>query len=185
MVVGFVGVLVILRPGGAAFQWAMILPLVSSLCWAFGLIITRMMRGTERAVTILAYSSIVGCLASLPLALPLWRHPSLDEWALLVGIGLFNAGGQYLVIRAFMMAPASVLAPFSYSTILWATLIGIVFFDTYPDTPTMAGAGVLVAAGLYVWHRERVRTQQPTVPGASLGEVAEAESGERRDARVD
>ena len=173
--VGFLGVLVILRPGGEAFQWAMLLPLTSSFCWALGLIITRRMRGSERALTILVYSSLVGWIASAPLALPVWRAPSGLEWSLLLLVGTFNALAQYLVIRAFMMASASLLAPFSYSTILWAVLIGAAVFGTLPDRPTVAGALVLVAAGLYVWHRERVRTAPATVPNAALSEAAEGE----------
>ena len=97
-------------------------------CWALGLIITRMMRGSERPLSILVYSSLVGFVGAAPLALPLWRAPDSLEWLLLVGIGVFNAIAQYLVIRAFMMATASMLAPFSYSTIVWATLIGFVVF---------------------------------------------------------
>lgn len=173
--VGFLGVLLILRPGGAAFEWPMLLPLTSSFCWALGLIITRRMRGSERALTILIYSSFVGWLASAPLAWPVWRAPDGLEWSLLIAIGSFNALAQYLVIRAFMMASASLLAPFSYSTILWAVLIGAVVFGTLPDGPTVAGATVLVAAGLYVWHRERVRTVPATVPNAALSEAAEGE----------
>ena len=157
VLVGFGGVLVILRPGGAAFQLAMLLPMFSSLCWALGLIITRQMRGNERPLAILFYSSLVGCLASIPLMLPLWRTPTDFEWALLIGLGVFNAVGQYLIIRAFTMASASLLAPFSYGSIVWAVLIGAVIFGTRPDAATFGGMAVLIAAGLYVWHRERVQ----------------------------
>jgi drug/metabolite transporter (DMT)-like permease len=176
--VGFLGVLLILRPGGASFQWPMLLPLASSFCWALGLIITRRMRGSERALTVLIHSSLVGLVASAPLALPLWRDPSAFEWLLLIVIGAFNAAGQYLVIRAFMMASASLLAPFSYSTILWAVLIGAIAFDSFPDTPTLAGTLVLVAAGLYVWHRERVRVTPATVPNAALSEAVDKEAAD-------
>ena len=156
--IGFLGVIVILRPGQAAFQWAMLLPLVSSFCWALGLIITRRMRGSEAPLTVLVYSSLVGWLLITPLALPVWDPPTGFEWLLLVAIGVMNAIGQYLVIRAFMMAPASMLAPFSYSAIVWAVLIGATVFGTFPDVPTLSGTLVLIAAGLYVWHRERVRS---------------------------
>lgn len=157
VVVGFVGVLIILRPGGSDFRWAMLLPLISSFCWALGLIITRMMRGSERPLAILFYSSLVGAVSSLPLALPLWHSPTGFEWLLLIALGVFNAAGQYLIIRAFLMASASLLAPFSYASLLWAVLIGAVVFGTRPDTETVTGTLVLVSAGLYVWHRERVR----------------------------
>ena len=157
VVVGFVGVLIILRPGGSDFRWAMLLTLISSFCWALGLIITRMMRGSERPLAILFYSSLVGAVSSLPLALPLWHSPTGFEWLLLIALGVFNAAGQYLIIRAFLMASASLLAPFSYASLLWAVLIGAVVFGTRPDTETVTGTLVLVSAGLYVWHRERVR----------------------------
>jgi drug/metabolite transporter (DMT)-like permease len=87
-------------------------------------------------------------------------------------IGLLNALAQYLVIRAFMLAPASLLAPFSYSTIVWATLIGALVFGTYPDAMSLAGTMILVGAGLYVWHRERTLTTPTTAPGASISEIA-------------
>ena len=159
--VGFLGVIVILRPGQAAFQWAMLLPLVSSFFWALGLVLTRRMRSSEAPLTVLVYSSLVGWLLITPLALPVWHHPSGFEWLLLLAIGFMNAIGQYLVIRAFMMASASMLAPFSYSAMVWAVLIGATVFGTFPDLPTLVGTLVLIAAGLYVWHRERVRKSMP------------------------
>jgi drug/metabolite transporter (DMT)-like permease len=171
--IGFAGVLVILRPGASSFQWAMLLPLASSLCWAIALILTRLMRGTERALTILALSSLLGWIAIAPMAWPPWRAPTGLEWLLLLGVGVLNALGQYLVIHAFLMASASLLAPFSYSTLLWSVLIGALVFDSLPDPTTLTGALVLIGAGLYVWHRERVRHAAPTVPGASLAEAAE------------
>lgn len=155
--VGLAGVMIIVRPGGASFQWAMLLPICSSLCWASGLIITRLMRGSERPVAVLFYSSVVGCIASAPLALPLWQSPTSFEWFLLFTLGSMNAIGQYLIIRAFMLASASLLAPFSYFSIVWAVLIGAVFFGSLPDKHTVAGTLILIAAGLYVWHRERIR----------------------------
>lgn len=171
--IGFLGVLLILRPGGAAFTPAMLLPLASSLCWAVGLIITRRMRGGEQALTVLAYSSFTGLIASAPLAWPGWQSPTPVEWALLAAVGVFNALAQYLIIRAFMLAPASLLAPFSYSTIVWATLIGAIVFGSFPDPLSLAGTAVLIGAGLYVWHRERTLTTPITAPGASISEVAE------------
>ncbi|MCB1743592.1 MAG: DMT family transporter, partial [Gammaproteobacteria bacterium] len=99
--VGFLGVMVILRPGTAGFEWPMLIPLLSSLCWAGSLIITRVMRGSERALTVLAWSSLVGFVAMAPLAVPSWRAPDTFEWSLLVSVGLLNALAQYLVIHAF------------------------------------------------------------------------------------
>lgn len=172
---GFIGVMLILQPGTAAFQPAMLIPLLSSLCWAGGLIITRQMRGTERPLTILIWSTGAGLLAIAPLGLADWQTPSLRDWAFLVAIAACHVAGQYLTIRAFMLASASLIAPFSYSTLLWAMLIGMFAFGSYPDAPTLAGAGLLVAAGVYVWHRERRVTGKPTNPGGSIAEAAAAE----------
>jgi drug/metabolite transporter (DMT)-like permease len=176
---GFVGVMIILRPGTEVFQPAMLIPLVSSLCWAVGLIITRQMRGTERPLTIVLWSTAAGMVAIAPLGIADWRAPTWTEWAFLSAIAAFHVAGQYLTIRAFMLASASLIAPFSYSTLLWAILIGIFAFGSYPDGATLAGAGLLVAAGIYVWHRERRITGKPTNPGGSIAEVAAAEAEKR------
>ena len=172
---GFLGVLMILRPGSDEFQLAMLIPLVSSLCWAVGLIITRQMRGTERPLTILIWSTAAGLAAIAPLGIADWQTPTPRDWAFLTAIAACHVAGQYLTIRAFMLASASLIAPFSYSTLLWAMLIGAFAFGSYPDTATLAGAGLLVAAGIYVWHRERQVTGKPTNPGGSIAEVAAAE----------
>lgn len=173
--VGFASVLLILRPGTASFQWAMLLPLVSSLSWAVGLILTRMMRDTEAPLTVLTWSSMVGFIAAAPLAYTVWRVPDLGQWALLISVALCNAAAQYLVIRAFMLASASVLAPFSYTTMIWSILIGALVFNSLPDSTTFLGMAMLICAGLYVWHRERIRKTDPTVPGASIAEAVEPE----------
>lgn len=171
--VGFLGILVILRPGSAAFVPEMLIPLFSSLCWAGGLIITRAMRGREGPLTILIWSTASGMIVIAPLGLSGWETPTPIQWGMLAAIALCHAAGQYFTIRAFMMASASLLAPFSYSTIVWATLIGLFAFGSYPDAATIAGTALLVGAGLYVWHRERQVTGQPTVPGGSISEVAQ------------
>ncbi|EDP62978.1 acetylornithine deacetylase [alpha proteobacterium BAL199] len=176
---GFVGVLLILRPGSDVFQLAMLLPLVSSLCWAAGLILTRQMRGTEGPLTILIWSTVSGLVAIIPLGILDWRNPTPAEWSFLVAIAICHVAGQYLTIRAFMLASASLIAPFSYSTLVWAILIGVFAFGSYPDAPTLIGGALLVAAGIYVWHRERLITGMPTNPGGSIAEVAEASKEDR------
>ncbi len=171
--VGFLSVLVILRPGGAGFQLAMLLPLASSLCWAMGLILTRQMRHSEAPLTVLAWSSLVGLVATAPLAVAAWHAPDAGQWAQLISLGLFNAIAQYLVIRAFMLASASLLAPFSYSTLIWTLLISALVFDSFPDAITLLGTAMLVASGLYVWHRERLSQTPSTVIAASVGEAVD------------
>ena len=91
--VGFLGVLVILRPVGAGFVWVMLLPVLAALCWSMVLIVTRLMRLSEGPLTVLFYSSVVGWLVNGPLAWMSWRTPSDTDWLLLIGIGLGYALG--------------------------------------------------------------------------------------------
>ena len=171
VLIGLLSVLIILRPGGVTFQLAMLLPLASSLCWATGLILTRLMRDREQALTVLAWSSLVGVVAVSPLVWSVWVTPNASQWTILILLGIFNGLGQYLVIRAFMLASASLLAPFSYSIIIWSMLIGLIIFNSFPDGITLVGTAILIAAGLYIWHREKVTNTPSTPIEATLGET--------------
>ena len=171
VLIGLLSVLIILRPGGVTFQLAMLLPLASSLCWAMGLILTRLMRDSEEPLTVLACSSLVGVVAVSPLVWFVWVTPNASQWTILILLGVFNGLGQYLVIRAFMLASASLLAPFSYSIIIWSMLIGLVVFNSFPAAITLVGTAILIAAGLYIWNRENVTNTPSTPIEASLGEA--------------
>jgi drug/metabolite transporter (DMT)-like permease len=160
VVVGFLGVLVVIRPGTSAFDPAALFPILSSTCWALGVVLTREMHGADRTLTILFYSTLIGfCLsgATMPFY---WQTPDLTDLALMTGQGTLAAIAQALLIAAFGRAGASVLAPFSYSQILWATLLGYFLFNTIPDAPTWTGAAIIIASGLYILHRERILQQQ-------------------------
>jgi drug/metabolite transporter (DMT)-like permease len=157
---GLVGVLIILRPGTSAFHVAAFFPLVSALCWACTLIMTRMMSGTERAITTMAYSSIAGlCIVSLIVPF-VWVTPTWQAVAFGVFIGVASTAGQWIVVLAFRYADASVLAPFSYTQLVWVSVLGFFVFGEIPDIWTVVGAGFIVASGLYTAHRERVRRSQ-------------------------
>jgi drug/metabolite transporter (DMT)-like permease len=158
--VGFIGVLIVIRPGSTAFNPAAVLPLLSATCWAVGLIITRHLRLTDRALTTMAYSTSVPLIATSVAVVAVWRTPSVKDWALMAGMGALNTLSHYLVIRGYMRGPASLLAPFSYSTMIWSTLAGYLLFDAIPGQTTWIGAAVVIASGLYVLHRERVRLRQ-------------------------
>lgn len=158
--VGLAGVMIVVQPGGHAFQAASILPLLSALAWAFALIMTRKMHA-EGALTTLACSALVGfCVLSL-LAPLVWVPPSWEMIALGAFVGLASTAGHWLVILAFRHGSASLLAPFSYVQILSATLLGFLVFGAVPDLWTFIGSGVIIASGLYTAHRERVRAQTP------------------------
>ena len=171
VLIGLLSVLIILRPGGVSFQLAMLLPLGASLCWATGLTLTRLMRDREQALTVLAWSRLVGVVALSPLVWSVWVTPNASQWMILILLGVFNGLGQYLVIRAFMLASASLLAPFSYSIIIWSMLIGLIVFNSFPDGITLIGTAILIAAGLYIWYREKVTNTPSTPIEATLGET--------------
>jgi drug/metabolite transporter (DMT)-like permease len=171
IIIGFSGVVAILRPGTEAFSPAMLLPILSSCCWAGGLIITRKMRGREKPFTVLIWTTVIGLLFVTPLGISSWHMPTLEQWSALLVIACCHMTGQILTIRAFMLGSASMLAPFSYTTIIWATLIGFFAFGSLPDFYTGVGTTILAAAGLYVWHRERIRQTVLTTPGASIAAI--------------
>jgi drug/metabolite transporter (DMT)-like permease len=158
--VGLLGVLVILRPGTSAFHIAAFLPLASAMCWATTLIMTRMMSGKEHAITIMTYSSIAGVAIMSALVPFVWVQPSWHAIAFGVLIGIASTAGQWIVVLAFRYADASVLAPFSYTQLVWASSLGFLVFGEVPDLWTVVGAAFIVASGLYTAHRERVRRSQ-------------------------
>ncbi|WP_291858693.1 DMT family transporter [Bradyrhizobium sp.] len=158
--VGLIGVLIILRPGTSAFHPAAFFPLVSAMAWACTLILTRMMSGREHVLTTMTYSSIVG-LGLLSVLVPfVWVTPSWHDIAFGVFIGVASTAGQWIVVLAFRYADASVLAPFSYTQLLWVSLLGFMVFGEVPDVWTVTGAMFIVGSGLYTAHRERVRRSQ-------------------------
>jgi drug/metabolite transporter (DMT)-like permease len=157
--VGFLGVLIVVRPGSGAVGWAALLPLISATCWAISLVVTRRMRHDEAALTTLFYSTVVGLVLSSA-ALPfIWRSASVGAWALMVAMGVLSVAGQYLLIIALSRSAASLVAPFTYSQIIWSTLLGVLVFGTVPTAGTWAGAAVIVASGIYIAHRERIRSR--------------------------
>ena len=158
--VGLVGVLIILRPGSSAFHPAVFFPIVSALAWAGTLIMTRMMSGREHALTTMTYSSIVGVGALCALVPFVWVTPSWHDILFGILIGVASTAGQWIVVLAFRYADASVLAPFSYTQLLWVSILGFVVFGELPDVWTVTGAAFIVGSGLYTAHRERIRRSQ-------------------------
>lgn len=158
--VGLVGVLIVIRPGTSALQWAALYPLGSAACWAAAMIVTRMIAASDRSETTLLWSSTVGLLV-LTVLLPFeFRPPTLMEVGLSVALGVFASSGQYLLILAYRRTTASVLAPFSYIQLLASATMGYLVFGSVPDQSAFLGAAVIIASGLYIVYRERVRARQ-------------------------
>ncbi len=155
--VGFAGVLIIIRPGMGVMHWAAILPLCTAVCYAFYQILTRIAARSDDTQTSLFWMSAFGVIVS-SIAVPFfWTTPSLIEWAMMMALGTVYGLGHYLLIRGLEIAPASKLSPFLYTQIIWATLLGLLFFDQFPDRPTLIGVAIVISSGLYIWQRESLR----------------------------
>ena len=160
VLVGFIGVALVLRPG-FGFAWAYLLPLAAALFYAIYQVMTRAMSATESTWTTFFYTALVGALLA-SLYLPFYgRLPdTVLDGALMLLAGACGGFGHLLVIFAFARSEASLVSQFSYTGLLWATLFGWIVFGALPDHWTYAGAAVIIGAGLYVWHRERLAARR-------------------------
>jgi drug/metabolite transporter (DMT)-like permease len=164
--IGLIGVIIIIRPGSSAFHVAAFFPIVSAFCWAAALIMTRLMSGREAVVTTMAYSALTG-VAILSLMVPfVWVTPSWSAIGFGILIGVASTVGQWIIVLAYRYGDASVLAPFSYTQLLWVSILGFFLFGELPDVWTITGAAFIVASGLYIAHRERIRRAQLLVQAA-------------------
>ncbi|WP_341213018.1 DMT family transporter [uncultured Limimaricola sp.] len=156
VLVGFSGVLVVVQPWGAAFHPAMILSLGALCCASLYFVLTRMIAGAESTATSQLWSSGLSSLVIAPMVLPVWQWPStLLEGVILVAIGLFGGVGHIFATVAHRFADASLLAPVVYIQIVFASLASILVFATWPTGWTLLGGAIIVAAGAYIWNRER------------------------------
>ena len=160
VVLGFLGVLIILRPGFGNWQPILFLPLLGAFGFAVYLVLTRMAAKFDTIGTSAFYTGLVG-LSVLSIFLPLeWKTPTIEEWGWLLLASVLGLCGHISVIKALSMAEASVLQPFFYVVLVWATFLGFIIFDDIPDFITIIGACIIVGSGLYAWYRERVNQNQ-------------------------
>lgn len=155
--VGFVGALIIIRPGSDVFSVASLLPMVAAFCFASFSIVTRFLGDKENPWTSFLYSALVGTAAASVMVPFVWTTPSTFDAGVMATFGLLGGAGQFLLILALRHASASAIAPFSYMGLVFAVFWGLTIFDEFPDAWTLTGATLIVSAGLYVWWRERVR----------------------------
>lgn len=153
---GFIGVLIIIRPGSGIFTWAALLPIGNAISFATYQILTRRLAGLESPYTSIFYVGLVGT-ALLSAAVPsIWTPPqSPSHLALFGAIGLLGVLGHLILIKAYDHAPASRLAPFSYSQLIWVAAIGYFAFGDFPDGWSLLGIAVLVASGVYIASHQR------------------------------
>jgi drug/metabolite transporter (DMT)-like permease len=157
--VGFIGVLIIVQPGTSSFHYASMFTLVAAFVGAFATILTRKAL-RDRAETMMVWTSVIGLSVTTALVWPEIGQTSWHEFVFGAAGGLFFAFGQVCCVFAYRMAPASLLAPFSYVQMISATAISYAVWDIVPGVATTVGASLIVASGLYSLHRERLRARQ-------------------------
>jgi drug/metabolite transporter (DMT)-like permease len=166
---GFVGMLLVVRPGASILHGAALLVLGATGCYAFYQVLTRKLRGDDPLVT-LFYPALCGTVMMAAL-LPFLDYRAAMSWldlALLVLFGAPATLGHFMFIRAFQRAPASALTPFTYAQLVWAVLLGWLVFGHFPDAYSLTGMGIIAASGLLLaWHERRrgrrAVTEEPTV----------------------
>jgi drug/metabolite transporter (DMT)-like permease len=158
---GVIGMLIVVRPASTGFQPAALFGVASSCCWALALIITRKIAASDEPRTTIFWSALVGAV-TLTMLVPfdaIW--PTSWQFCLCLMLGVLSSVGQWLVVLAHRLAPASSLAPISYTQLPWVTVAGYLVFSNLPDRWTLLGAAIIIASGLYTAHRERVRARVP------------------------
>lgn len=163
--IGFVGVLLIVRPGAGVFDGAAIWPLVGATLWGLYQVLVRKMAGIDPVGTTVLYTALVGVLVYSVLAPFVWTPPTPRMWLMLAAVGLLGAFGHATLVRALDTAPASVLQPFGYVLPVWATAMGYFVWGHVPDAWTVGGCLLVVAGGLYaLWREHRAARREEGAP---------------------
>jgi len=163
---GFGGVLIIIRPGGAVFSPAVILPLITALFFSLYQIATRKVAGRDNPVTTLFFSTLVGAIATsvtLPFA---WQTPTLPQAGFIAAIGVLGGVGHFLLIRAVEHASPMALAPFVYVQLVWSTVLAWLVFGDFPDGGTLTGMAVIVLAGMLAVNWQHLRRRADAADAA-------------------
>ncbi len=154
---GFAGVLIMLQPGVKTFAYAEMVAIAAAFTYALAIIAVRNLARTEHSASTVFYFTLAG-LVLAGVVLPFeWRTPTMKELGLLLGIGLMSGIGQLLMTDAYRLAPTSVVAPFDYTSMIWALILGYALFGDFPEPIVLAGAAVVIASGVYIIYRETVR----------------------------
>jgi len=166
VLLGFVGVLVIVQPGGATFQLASMLPVGTALCYAIFMITARWIERGERLWTMMLFAMLFPMLYAAPMALAFWQPVQPADIGLFLAIACFGSLGLALIGQAFRLAPAAVVAPFDYTALIWATGLGWLIWNDIPGVTTIAGAAIIVLSGVVILLRENRKNapHDPTVP---------------------
>ena len=154
--VGLAGVMIMVRPGSAVFGLGAAVCILGAFCYALATCLVRMLSRTDSNAAIVFYSTLGMGVAGIG-SVPWWTLPQGADWLILITIGLVGGTAQICLTHAIRLAPMSVIAPFDYTSILWATLFGFLLWGDVPEQMVLVGAAVVASSGLYILHREAVR----------------------------
>lgn len=163
VLIGFVGVVIALRPSSAMLSWPSMFGLVGSMSFALTLVLGRVLRSTPDA-TLVTWQTVGCLLIGALLSIGSWSGFSANQLLALLLLGVVSCSAHLMITRSLKLAPASLLAPLQYTLLLWAIIFGWVFFGDFPDRQTLIGAAVIVLAGLFIFHRAKVKDVEPLVP---------------------
>lgn len=158
--VGFAGVLIMLDPWGIEFHAVSLIILAATFCYSLSTVMVRLLSRHDPDVVTLFWFAIVGTAISLACAIPDWIWPPAMDWVWLLTLGLLGGFAQILITRAWRLAPAAVLAPFDYVSIVLAVAFGYLWFKEEPSWTVWYGLPLVIGSGLYILHRERVRARE-------------------------
>lgn len=169
-IAGFIGVIVMMRPGGEGPVFAMLVALAGAAFTAGSIVFVKKLSATENPVTILLYFNFTTTLISFPTIFPVWVTPTPAEFVLLGLVAAFAGVGQFCTIRGYGIAEASALVPFGYGRLVFALLLGFLFWGEIPDLWSLAGAAIIIGSTLFIGLREargkRPPASEPAPPGA-------------------
>lgn len=148
VMLGFAGVLIIVRPGGGLLTWAILFPVGTACCNAVYQMVTRSFHSAEHPVTTNLYTGLVGVLVLAPLMPFVWQWPTAEQWGVLVLAGLVGGLAHYIITKALECSSAAALGPYGYTQLVWAALLGFLVFGALPDVVTWLGIAVIASSGL-------------------------------------
>ena len=154
VVVGFVGALIMVRPGTDAFRPEALLALSGAFTFALAMLLTRRLARTESSVALVTSTAVIVGLVSLPFAILAWQAPSIGDLGVFALVGIAGGIAAYLQVIAYRNAPAAVVAPFYYSSLIWATAFGWMLWRESPEPAVWIGAAIVAGAGVYITRRE-------------------------------
>ena len=151
---GFIGVLIVFRPGTSLFSYFSLLPLLGAIALSFAVIIMKKLLSYDLPPTCSFYLHFFVALIYSPFVLFNWQQPSFNLWIMLIGMGFCGGIAQILLTNAYKLSTVNLLQPFDYTTIIWAITFGLIFFNDYPDRYVIIGSIVIAISTYYIIYRE-------------------------------